>query len=99
MPLFAIIASVLNTALGFMFRASVVKWATFFALWYVVSEFVVALKSSNLFPQVSKLNEAFSGIPTGVWYWLDLFAVSQGAPMIISAMAARFLIRRLPIIG
>ncbi len=99
MPLFAIIASVLNAALGFMFRASVVKWATFFALWYVVTEFVIAIKSSNFFPQVAKLNEAFSGIPTGVWYWLDLFAVSQGAPMIVSAMAARFLIRRLPVIG
>ncbi|VVD67561.1 DUF2523 family protein [Pandoraea soli] len=99
MPLFAIIASVLNSVLGFMFRASVVKWATFFALWYVVTEFVIAIKSGNLFPHVSKLNEAFSGIPTGVWYWLDLFAVSQGAPMIISAIAARFLIRRLPIIG
>lgn len=99
MPLFAIIAHALNAVLGFMFRASVVKWATFFALWYVVTEFVIAIKSGNLLPHVSKLNEAFSGIPTGVWYWLDLFAVSQGAPMIISAIAARFLIRRLPIIG
>ncbi|VVE18442.1 hypothetical protein PIN31009_03003 [Pandoraea iniqua] len=99
MPLFAILASVLNTLLGFMFRSAVIKWATFFALWYVVTEFIDVIKSGNLIPKVSGLNEALSGIPTGVWYWLDLFAVSQGGPMIISAIAARFLIRRLPLIG
>lgn len=99
MPLFSIISFALNSLLGFMFRASVVKWVTFFALWYVVKEFVSALKAGDFFPQVTALNEAFSGIPNGVWYWLDLFAVSDGAPMVISAIAARFLIRRLPIIG
>ncbi|WP_372435823.1 DUF2523 family protein [Pandoraea sputorum] len=99
MPLFAILAGVVNTMLGFVFRASVVKWATFFALWYVVTEFVEAIKSSSLLPNTSKLNEAFTNIPSGVWYWLDLFAVSEGAPMIVGAFATRFLIRRLPIIG
>ncbi|VVE52988.1 hypothetical protein PAQ31011_04836 [Pandoraea aquatica] len=99
MPLFTIIGFALNALLGFMFRSSVVKWATFFALWYVVTELVAAIKSSSFFPKVSTLNEAFAGIPDGVWYWLDLFAVSEGVPMVISAVAARFLIRRLPIIG
>lgn len=99
MPLFSILAGALNGVLGFMFRASVVKWGAFFALWYVVTEFVSVLKSSGLLPKVAKLNDAFSGIPSGVWYWLDLFAIAEGAPMVVSALATRFLIRRLPIIG
>ncbi|VVE28818.1 hypothetical protein PHO31112_03527 [Pandoraea horticolens] len=99
MPLFSILSGALNVVLGFMFRASVVKWGAFFVLWYVVTEFVSVLKSSGLLPTAAKLNNAFSGIPSGVWYWLDLFAIAEGAPMIVGALATRFLIRRLPIIG
>jgi hypothetical protein len=39
------------------------------------------------------------GLNAGVWWVLDLFNLSYGVPLLISAYVARFLIRRLPVIG
>jgi hypothetical protein len=40
-----------------------------------------------------------SGIPSGVLWTLDLFAVKEGAAMIVAALVLRFVVRRIPIIG
>jgi hypothetical protein len=48
---------------------------------------------------VTSLNTAFGGVNTGDWYFLDFFALDYGLPLMISAVVARFLIRRLPVIG
>ncbi|VVD64529.1 hypothetical protein PPN31114_00277 [Pandoraea pneumonica] len=99
MPLFSILTSVLNVALGFVLRSLLVKFGTFFALWFITTEFVEFLLSARLFPEAKSLDDAFAKIPDGVWFWLELFAVSEGMPMILSAIATRFIIRRLPVIG
>lgn len=41
----------------------------------------------------------FSSLPSGVWWFLNMFNVSTGIAMIISALFIRFFIRRLPVIG
>lgn len=48
---------------------------------------------------VTPLTNAFARLPAGVWFFLDYFEVPFGAPLVISAMISRFLIRRLPVIG
>ena len=99
MPLFAILTSALNALLGFVFRSVLIKFGTFFALWFITSGFVEVLQKSGILPSADALTGAFGGLSSDMWYWLDLFAIPTGLPMIVSAFAARFIIRRLPIIG
>ncbi len=95
--MFGIVLSALNAALGFVFRSVLVKFVVFFALWFITTEFVGAIGS--LLPNASSLSGALGGIPGGVWYFLDLFNVSAGVPILLSAWATRFIIRRIPVIG
>lgn len=97
--MFGIFLSALNTLLAFVFKSLIVKFVVFFALYFVVAGFVGVLQSSGLLPSASSVTGALGGIPGGVWYFLDLFAVSQGIPLILSAALARFVIRRIPFIG
>jgi hypothetical protein len=100
--LFGILMSALRTAMGFLLRSVIVKFVTFFALFFVVKEFVNVLVNSQLYPgatQASALSSALGGIPASVWYFLDLFSASTGLATVISAYATRFIIRRIPLIG
>lgn len=100
--LFAILMSALRTTLGFVLRSVIVKFVTFFALFFVVKEFVNVLVSGGIYPgatQASNLSTALGGIPASVWYWLDLFSASTGISTVISAYATRFIIRRVPLLG
>jgi hypothetical protein len=51
------------------------------------------------FVGVSALTNAFNGLPAGIWYFIDLARLDFGIPLVLSAFIARFLIRRLPVIG
>jgi hypothetical protein len=95
--MFGIFLSALNSILGFVFRSFIVKFVLYFGLYFVTTEFISVIDS--LLPNASTLNSAFAGISSGVWYFLDLFAFSQGLPLLMSAVITRFIIRRLPIIG
>lgn len=95
--MFGIFLSALNVLLGFIFRSVVVKFALFFGLFFVTTEFISIL--SPLLPNGSALGGALGGIPGGVWYFLDLFNVSVGLPLLMSAWSTRFIIRRIPLIG
>ena len=95
--MFGIVLSALNAALGWVFRSVIVKFFVFFGLYFVTVEFVQVLLP--LLPTSSSLNGAFSSIGAPIWYFLDLFAFSQGLPLVLSALATRFIIRRIPLIG
>lgn len=89
--------SAVNTLLGFVFRSTVIKFVLYFGLFFVVTEFLSIL--SPILPDGSGLAGALGGIPAGVWYFLDLFNVSAGIPILLSAYVTRFVIRRIPLIG
>jgi len=95
--MYSLLVSAVNFLLTFIFKGSVVKWVIFIALYYLVVEFTAQL--TTLLPSSGSLTSAFSGITSGIWYFLDLFAFSQGLPLVLSAVATRFIIRRLPVIG
>lgn len=97
--MFGIVLSALNAALGFVLRSVVVKFVTFFALWYVTTEFVGALQQVGILPTAANLNASLSGLPATTWYFLDLFAVPQGMQLVLTALVTRFIVRRLPVIG
>ncbi|WP_249684028.1 DUF2523 family protein [Pectobacterium polaris] len=69
-----------------------------FALFFVVQEFVpVLLSLVNVSPL--PLVELFNQLPDSVWFFLNIFQVPTGITLMISSIIARFIIRRIPLIG
>lgn len=86
--------------LGFVFKGIVAKFFVFFALFYITTEFIPVV--INLFiPQDLKVNfqQLFNSLPNDMWYFLELLEIPFGISLYISAMLARFIIRRIPVIG
>jgi hypothetical protein len=99
--LFGILLSALRTMFGFLLKSVIVKFVTFFALNFVVREFMEVVVAWGLVPtgKAGQINSALAGISPAIWYFLDLFAAASGISMVISAYATRFIIRRVPVIG
>jgi len=95
--MFGILLSALNTALAWVFRSLLVKFGVFFALYFVTTEFVGFV--ATLIPNASTVNGPLSGIGAGTWYFMNVFMITQGLSMVVSAYATRFVIRRVPLIG
>jgi len=95
--MFGIVLSALNVILGFVFRSIIVKFVVFFGLFFVTNEFMAVI--APLLPTGDSLTSAFSGIPSAVWYFLNLFNIKAGLPLLLSAYVTRFTIRRIPLIG
>jgi hypothetical protein len=95
--MFGILLSVFNTVLAFVFRQVVVKFVVLFAIFFVIEAFVSALGS--FIPDPSSLTGALGSLTSGMWWFLDLFAFSEGAALVVTALVYRFLIRRIPFIG
>lgn len=95
--MFGRVLSALYALAGFVLRSGVVKFGVFFGLFFVTTEFIAALLP--MLPGVSSLTSAFSAVGPGVWFFLDLFKVPFGVSLCLSAMATRFIIRRIPLIG
>lgn len=86
--------------LSWIFRGVVIKFVIMSALFALLT-FLVPMAISFIAPYigVTNLNNSFTGLGAGVWFFLDFFALGYGLPLMISAFVTRFLIRRLPIIG
>ena len=97
--MYAILMSAVWSAGSWLLRTVIIKFVVYIALYYFVSEAVQYLQSAKVLPSVSSLAGGFGGIGADVWYFLDLCSFSYGAQVIIAAFAARFVIRRLPVIG
>ena len=98
---FNLVLSALYTAVGFLVKSTIGKFFLFFGLFFVTTEFVPILFSgaTSLLPGTTAITNALSGLPPGIWYFLELMRIDIGLPAIISAWATRFVIRRIPIIG
>lgn len=95
--MFGILISAFNTILAWIFQQVVVKFMVLFALYFVIQAFVSTLGS--FIPNPANMTSALAGLASGTWWFLDLFAFSQGASMVVTALVYRFLIRRIPMIG
>lgn len=88
----------LYAGISFIFRSVVMKFVVMFGLFFVVQEFVpILLSLINVSPL--PLVELFAQLPDSVWYFLNLFQVPTGISLMVSAIIARFIIRRIPLIG
>lgn len=97
--MFGIFLSVANVVLGFVLRSVIAKFFAYFIMWFVTTEFIGVLQGAGILPTAAALAGAFGGIGADVWYFLDLCACSYGIPLVVSAYATRFIIRRIPVIG
>lgn len=95
--MWALLLAAVNTALAFVLRSVIVKFVVFFAMFFITTEFVSIL--APMLPNSSALSGTLAGIPSGVWFFLDLFNFSTGFPLLVSAFVTRFIIRRIPVIG
>jgi hypothetical protein len=95
--MYAILLSAIGSMFGFLLRSVIVKFVTFFALYMITSAAMNFLVSK--LPDASSMGDSLGALSSGVWYFLDLFAFSQGLPMVLSAWLLRFMIRRMPVVG
>ena len=91
---------IFQPVIAFLLQHVVIKFGVFAALIAVMS-ILMPLAVSTVAPWVSasSLTSAFAALPPGVWYWIDLFQLGTGLPIVLAAYVARFVIRRLPVIG
>lgn len=92
--------ALLAPLVGWIFRDVVVNFVVFAVIVAVISVFFPII-GKWLLPFVSSttLSDYLNVLPPGVWYFLDLFRINYGIPLIISAYITRFMIRRLPVVG
>jgi len=93
-------APILAPIVSFLFREVAVKFLVFTAVFALVA-FLVPKAVALITPHIGTggLTGAFAGLGSGVWFFLDIFNLGFGVPLLISAVGTRFLIRRLPLIG
>ncbi|EES9565199.1 DUF2523 family protein [Escherichia coli] len=95
--MFGILVSAFNTVLGFLLRTAVIKFIIFFSLYFIVQAFIPVLNA--LLPTNIDFISMFNSLPDSAWYFINIFAVTDGIKMMLSAYLTRFIIRRIPVIG
>jgi hypothetical protein len=95
--MFGILLSAFNSVLAWLVRSVLVKFAVFFGLYFITTEFVSVIAS--ILPNGSAVTGAMASVTNSTWYFLDVFMVQTGISMVVSAYATRFIIRRIPVIG
>ena len=95
--MFGIMTSVLYGVLGFLLRSVIVKFTVFFALYFIVQEFVPLIL--DMVNRQLPLLALISNIPDSLKYFFSDFKVIDGINIILSAFVTRFIIRRIPVIG
>lgn len=94
------IISALGWLINYVLGANVVKWAVLALLWYGVSVlFSTLLTLLPTWFDAGGLSGLFNFMTPGMWYFWDYFKGSEAISLIFGAVTARFLIRRIPIIG
>ncbi|EOJ3629430.1 DUF2523 family protein, partial [Escherichia coli] len=81
--MFGIMTSVLYGVLGFLLRSVIVKFTVFFALYFIVQEFVPLIL--DMVNRQLPLLALISSIPDSLKYFFSVFKVIDGINIILSA--------------
>jgi len=97
--MFQVLYAVFNYALGWLVRGAVIKFVILSAVYYVVTFIADAVFGRLDISAMSGLQTAFSSLPESTLYFMGVFRLDVGIPLILGAMLTAFIIRRLPFIG
>ena len=97
--MYALLASAFRFALGWLVRGVVVKFVVLAAIYYVIAWIAESVLNQLDISPLTGLQTVIDGIPTGVLWFMGLFRLDIGLPLVLGAYLTAFVIRRLPIIG
>ena len=97
--MFGIVLSALNAILGWIFRGVVIKFEILTALYYVITFIVSEVLSLLDISPVQNLETSINSLGASILFFMGVFKLEVGIPLILGAMLTAFMIRRLPFIG
>ena len=97
--MFGIVLSALNAILGWIFRGVVIKFVILTALYYVITFIVSEVLSVLDISPVQSLEASINSLGASILFFMGVFKLEVGIPLILGAMLTAFIIRRLPFIG
>lgn len=95
--------NLLKSAFNYIFtlftKVGTIKAIVFTAIYWLLTALYAAAQALLSAYNFSSISSAFGSLPNDFKFYLVLFKIDVGLPIIIAAYVARFAIRRLPFIG
>lgn len=91
--------SLFSSLISWIFRGSVVKWVIFTGLALLLAPLMELLLSLIDSSGLDGIPSLVNALPEGIRFYLVLFRLDIGLPMLVAAYLTKFFIRRLPIVG
>ena len=95
--MYAVLLSALTLIAKFFIKGTVIKFVFFSALPYFVIEMVPYI--ITFFMGGNYLAGVFDQMPSGILYFLNVIDFKTSFQIVLSAYVARFVVRRLPVVG
>lgn len=97
--MFGILVSAGNAILQWLLRGVVIKFLILTGIYYVITWIAEAVLNQLDISPLTGLQSVLDALPVGVLWFLGIFRLDVGFPLVLGAMLTKFIIRRIPVIG